>query len=69
MMHRTNTQVKKWQPEKTMLLFKQTAHLRALQSLLKTEEEVAPDSKKNPPLKEYKTLVASSPLISCAPEM
>lgn len=49
MMHRTNTQVKKWQPEKTMLLFKQTAHLRALQSLLKTEEEVAQDSKKKSP--------------------
>lgn len=59
-----------------MLLFKQqvlvhTAHLRALQSLFKAEEEVVQGSKENPllNLKNKKTLVANSSLISCAPEM
>lgn len=56
MMHRTNTWEKKWQPEKTTLLFKQqvleqTAPLRALQSLFKTEEEVVQGSKENLPPK------------------
>lgn len=56
MMHRTNIWEKKWQLEKTMLLFKQqvlvqAAHSRALKTLFKTEEEVVQGSKENPPPK------------------
>lgn len=76
-MHRTNTWEKKQQPEKTMLLFKQrvilmqTAHLKALQSLFKTEEKWFKVLKKIPllNLKNKKTLVADSPLISYAQEI